>query len=106
MMDTRRKFWIAAQVSLVIPTLVALALVAEMTVAEPGKSYKSRSGQLIRCEALVRPIKRSSGPRCATFGSKETNKPGYLLAWTALAACSALLWWTSKPGRGVTISRE
>lgn len=97
--------WIALQLLLLAPVMLASAVVIEMTFAEAGKGYLSETGRQIQCEALAPRGKSYNKPRCASFGSKETNPFGYVTAIVALGGLGALLWWSSRPGRGLRSSK-
>lgn len=92
---------IALQLLLVGPCFLASAVVIEMTFAEAGTGYLSETGQQVKCEALSPRGRSSTKPRCASFGSKETNPFGYFTAIVALGGLSTLLWWSGQPGRGL-----
>jgi hypothetical protein len=98
---TARKYWIALQVTLAIPFLLSMGLVIEMTFAVPGKGYHDQSGKYVACEALASRSKVSTPRRCSVFGSKETNPVGYAGALAILAATSAILFVSTRPGRGL-----
>lgn len=69
------------------------------------KGYLSETGNYIECEA-VSPATRRGKIGCARFGSKETNPNGYVLAWIGVISFGALLWISSRSGRGLKVSRE
>lgn len=100
-MMNKRVLWIAGQVLAIVPTFLAFSTVMDMTFAKPGGSYVDESKVLVRCEALAMPTKKWHAPRCASFGSMETNPGGYAAAWLGLAACFGFLWLSSRPGRGL-----
>lgn len=104
--SNRRHLWIALQLAVVLPLAWAAVVVVDMTFAIPGKGYRSASGQYVACEALAARGKSSTQPRCATHGSMETNPTGYAAALAALASLSSVLWVTTRPGRGLRLSRE
>jgi hypothetical protein len=89
------------QLLLVGPYFFASAVVIEMTFAEAEKGYLSSMGLQVKCEALAPRGRSSTKPRCASFGSKETNPFGYVTAIVALGGLSTLLWWSGQPGRGL-----
>ena len=103
---SRRRLWIMLQVLIIAPFMFTAMTIVEMTFAEPGGAYVAESGQKIRCEALARSGRSLGWLHCATFGSKETNPRGFLLAITTFTGLSALLWWSSRPGRGLRFSKE
>lgn len=105
MKRSMRSLWIALQLLLVIPFMFAGAMLVEMTFAEPGRSYRADAGELVECEALAPRSKRYNRPRCASFGSMETNPGGYAVTVVSLVSLGALLWWTSRPRRGLSWSK-
>ena len=100
-----RRWWIAIQLITVVPFLWSAALAIEMTFAIPGKGYYDASGTYVTCEALAARGKPYTAPRCAAFGSMETNPVGYAGAIALVAALSSALWFTTRPGRGLRFSR-
>lgn len=68
-------------------------------------SYVTPSGKYIACEALAPRGKATSQPRCAYFGSKETNPKGFALAIASFAILYGVMWIGSRPGRGLKFSK-
>jgi hypothetical protein len=101
----RSRLWILAQILAAIPFLYATSIVLEMSFAQPGVGYIAPNGRSIQCEALA-PGKRLAAPRCATFGSKETSPVAYVLAIASASALGALLWASTRRGRGLRLSRH
>lgn len=100
-----RTIWIALQLLLVAPFMFSSAIVIEMTFAEAGKGYLSETGRQVQCEALAPRGKSYNKPRCASFGSKETNPLGYVAAIAVLGGFGVFMWWSSRPGRGLRWSK-
>lgn len=75
-----------------------------MSRSEATGGYYDESGKYIECEAVSPPSKHVKIPKCAPYGSMETNKLGYAIAWFSAASFGYLLWLTSRPGRGLKIS--
>ena len=100
-----RRWWIALQIAAIVPLMWAVVVVAEMTFAMPGRGYHDASGKYIACEALAARGKPYTAPRCATYGSMETNPIGYAGAFALLVALSSVLWVSTRPGRGLRFSR-
>lgn len=105
MKRSMRSLWIALQLLLVIPFMFSGAMFVEMTFAEPGGSYRADAGELVQCEALAPRRKPHKSPRCASFGSMETNPGGYAVTVVSLLSLGTLLWWSSRPGRGLSWSK-
>lgn len=87
------------QLLLFLPFLFFISVFIDMSFAEPGKSYITKTGKEVKCEALAPSNK--SGQRCSPFGSRETNPEGYMLVVGALAGVILLGWWCGRPGRGI-----
>ena len=104
--DSRRRAWIALQVVLVLPFMFSVAIVLEMAFAQPGKGYRSTSGVDVTCEALAPRAKSYSEPRCARFGSMETNPQGFGWAIASLALLGGGIWLSCRPGRGLRFARR
>jgi|SRR5471030_334994 len=103
----KRLFWVTLQLLIIVPFGFASSIVIDMTFAKPGGSYLSDTNERVQCEALAPPRKNIySKPQCAAFGSMETNPRGYAIAVTACVSLGALLWWSSRPGRGLRASRS
>jgi hypothetical protein len=100
-----RAAWIGVQVVALIPWMLATMVTVEMVFAEPGKGYVAPSGQHVSCEALAPRGKSGSMPKCALFGSKETNPGGFALAVASFALLSGIMWISSRPGRGLKFSK-
>ena len=94
-----RPLWMLSQLLLFLATVFLTSLFIDMSFAEPGKGYISKSGQKVRCEALA--PRDKSGLHCSVFGSKETNPVGYALVIGSLAGVILLGWWCGRPGRGI-----
>lgn len=109
-MIIKRWKWIVIQIALIFLFLFATTTVIEMTYATPNQGYTKESGQYVSCEALeylsTRQVRSGMKPSCASFGSMETNKLGYLYAWLSVIVLIMLLWFTSRPGRGLHFSRH
>lgn len=97
----KRRRWVALQLLVIVPFMFAGSVVFEMMTAVPGGSYLSETGQHIQCEALTTRGRVNIKPDCASFGSMETNPGGFALAMTAFVSLSALLWYSSRPRRGL-----
>lgn len=82
---------------LIFPLIFLLNIFLEMTFAEPGGVYRVEPNKTVRCEALVAPIKSWHKPRCASFGSMETNPGGYALLVVSLLSLGGFGWATSRP---------
>ncbi len=104
--DNLRRAWIALQVSLMLPFMFSVAIVLEMAFAQPGKGYRSPAGVDIACEPLAPRAKIYSAPRCARFGSMETNPQGFGLALASLALLSGGMWLSCRPGCGLRFARR
>jgi hypothetical protein len=104
--DRRRGAWVAFQVALVLPLMLSAGVVLEMTFARPGEGYRSASGVEKSCEALAPRYKSYTAPRCATFGSMETNPLGFGIAVASLAALGAAVWLACRPGHGLRFARR
>jgi hypothetical protein len=87
------------------PFMFSTMIVFEMTVAKPGGGYRTDAGQYVHCQALAMRGKSQNKPRCAYYGSKETNPRGYGIAVAALLGLGAVLWVSSRPGRGLSWSK-
>ena len=96
-----RRWWIALQVALIVPFLWVAAVAIEMTFAMPGKGYRDASGRYVACEALAARGRPHVAPRCAAYGSIETNPSGFATVVSTLAALSWVLWASTRPGRGL-----
>jgi hypothetical protein len=101
-----RALWVTLQAGSILPFMWAAVVVIEMTFAMPGQGYRTESGNYVVCEALAARGKPYTAPRCATYGSKETNPTGYTASVALLCALSAILWATTRPGRGLRFSRR
>lgn len=87
------------------PKYKAAWVTIEMVFAEPGKGYAAPSGQHVTCEALAPRGKSGSKPKCALFGSKETNPAGFALAVASFVLLSGIMWISLRPGRGLKFSK-
>lgn len=91
---------------LLLPFMFSVVTVIEMTFAQPGKGYRSPSGVNVACEALAPRAKSYTEPRCARFGSMETNPRGFGLALVSLALLGGGMWLSCRPGRGLRFARS
>ena len=102
--------WVVLQAVLVPPLLLLSALVIEAAFAIPLNRYRADYGQvpvnLSHCDAVFLPGKRGLSPRCATFGSVETNPAGFAALGFGLSATALLLSLTVRPGRGLRFGRK
>jgi hypothetical protein len=98
--------WITLQLVLFFPFIHAMTTVIGMSVAEPIGGYLDKSGRYIECEAVSPPTKHVREPTCAPYGSKETNPKGYLIAWFGVVSIGSILYISSRPGRGMRITRS
>lgn len=105
-MKIKRWHWITFQLILMVPYIYSMVTVIDMSRAEPIGGYTDESGRFIQCEAVSPPSKYVKTPSCAEHGSMETNRSGYLMAWGSLLLTASMLWVTSRPGRGLRISRD
>ncbi len=88
-----------------LPMMFAFFTVIDMTFALPGRGFVSKENAVVWCEALAPQYKSYSPPRCSRFGSKETNPQGYAIAIGACVVMGSFLWFSSRPGRGLRLSR-
>jgi len=101
-----KAIWVGVQLLAVIPYMVAGCMTFEMVFAEPGKGYVGPSGKYVACEALAPRSRASSPPRCASFGSMETNPAGFGWLVASFALLNGVMWISSRPGRGLKFSKE
>jgi hypothetical protein len=106
MLISPRHLWIALQLLVIVPFVFSFTIVVEMTFAIPGGSYFVEPNKPVQCEALVISTKAYMKSHCATFGSKETNPGGYVIAVTSLSSLGIFLWVSSRPRRGLRLGRS
>lgn len=104
--DSRRRAWVVLQLLVVLPFMFATATVIEMGFAEPGKGFLDQSGTYVACEALAPRAKSYTQPRCARFGSMETNPAGFGVAVASFTLLAGIIWLSCRPGRGLRFSRR
>ena len=107
-LPSRKKYkaaWIGLQLVTLVPWIVSGALTIEMTFAEPNKGYVTSAGEHVSCEALAPRSRTTSPSRCAFLGSKETNPTGFGWVLVSVAVLSGVRWASSRPGRGLKLSK-
>lgn len=102
--------WVVLQAVLVPPVLLLGALLIEAAFATPLNRFQADHGRvpvaLLHCDAVFLPGKRGLSPRCATFGSIETNPAGFAALTFGFSATALLLALSVRPGRGLRFGRR
>lgn len=102
--------WVLLQGLLVLAFFSLSALVIEAAFAIPISRYQADYGRvpanLSHCDAVYLPGKRGLSPRCAKFGSVETNPAGFAALGFGLSATVFLLALSTRPRRGLRFGRK